>query len=280
MAKDKTSFVLYCDIIHTVEKLSDAQAGLLFKHILKYVNDQNPETGDSLIDIAFEPIKQSLKRNLKRYEKRCAKNAENINKRWHKQDNTNELERIPNDTNVYDRIRTNTKHTDSDSDSDKELRRSINKSTPIMMKGVTDEKRPADDDPDKPVPKKASHAIPAPKPDDPDYEIQKELHLMALKMDTAGSSNGNYFEGAVLKIPIKTWNLWVGSLGLLPGQLAQACAILDMEMAAKTKPIRNPLSYASKVLLQKSHEGSLHTWMRRCKPAKLDVSKYLNKEAK
>jgi hypothetical protein len=42
MAKDKNSFLLYCDIIHTVEKLDDVQAGKLFKHLLKYVNDQNP----------------------------------------------------------------------------------------------------------------------------------------------------------------------------------------------------------------------------------------------
>jgi hypothetical protein len=39
MAKDKKSFVLYCDIIHTIEQLTDEQAGHLFKHVLYYVND-------------------------------------------------------------------------------------------------------------------------------------------------------------------------------------------------------------------------------------------------
>ena len=44
MAKDKKSFVLYCDIIHTIEQLTDEQAGHLFKHVLYYVNDLNPDT--------------------------------------------------------------------------------------------------------------------------------------------------------------------------------------------------------------------------------------------
>ena len=42
MAKDKKSFVLYVDLLHTVEKLTDEEAGRLFKHILEYVNDKDP----------------------------------------------------------------------------------------------------------------------------------------------------------------------------------------------------------------------------------------------
>lgn len=127
MAQDKQSFILYCDLIHMVNKLSDEKAGKLFKHVLAYVNDQYPETDDPLIEIAFEPIKQSLKRDLRKYEKKCERNRENINKRWNKPNtveddpipsNTNVLNRIPNDTTVYDRIRMNTKHTDSDSGTD------------------------------------------------------------------------------------------------------------------------------------------------------------------
>ena len=68
MAENKKSFLLYIDIIHTVKKLTDEQAGILFKHILSYVNDENPELKDLLLEIAFEPIKQSLKRDLKKYE--------------------------------------------------------------------------------------------------------------------------------------------------------------------------------------------------------------------
>jgi hypothetical protein len=69
MAENKKGFLLYCDLIHTVEKLNDEQAGKLFKHVLDYVNDLNPVTEDLLTQVCFEPIKQSLKRDLKKWEK-------------------------------------------------------------------------------------------------------------------------------------------------------------------------------------------------------------------
>jgi hypothetical protein len=82
MAKDKKGFLLYCDIIHTIEKLTDEQAGKLFKHVLRYVNDQEPVAEDMLIEIAFEPIKQTLKRDLQKYEGIRQRNKENADKRW------------------------------------------------------------------------------------------------------------------------------------------------------------------------------------------------------
>lgn len=68
MAQDKKSFLLYCDLIHTVEKMPIEKAGELFIHILRYVNDQNPKTNDLIVDLTFEPIKQSLKRDLQKWE--------------------------------------------------------------------------------------------------------------------------------------------------------------------------------------------------------------------
>lgn len=68
MAINKKSFLLYCDLIHTVQKLPDDKAGLLFKHILGYVNDNEPETDDLLVQVSFEPIKQQLKRDLASWE--------------------------------------------------------------------------------------------------------------------------------------------------------------------------------------------------------------------
>jgi len=68
MAENKNSFVLYCEIIHTVKKLSNEKAGELFKHILSYVNDENPVTDDVIIELVFEPIKQQLKRSLVKWE--------------------------------------------------------------------------------------------------------------------------------------------------------------------------------------------------------------------
>ncbi len=68
MATDKKSFILYCDTIHTVKKMTKVKAGELFLIILKYVNDENPEITDPLLDLVFEPIKQQLKRDLRKYE--------------------------------------------------------------------------------------------------------------------------------------------------------------------------------------------------------------------
>ena len=82
MATDKKSFLLYCDLIHTVEQLTDEQAGDLFKHILRYVNDQEPQTENVITRIAFEPIKQSLKRDLQKYEDIRKRNQDNARKRW------------------------------------------------------------------------------------------------------------------------------------------------------------------------------------------------------
>lgn len=67
MAENKKSVLLYCDIIHTVEELSDEEAGKLFKHYLRYINDLNPVAPDKLTQIVFEPIKQNLKRDLKKW---------------------------------------------------------------------------------------------------------------------------------------------------------------------------------------------------------------------
>lgn len=69
MATDKKGFILYADLIHTVNQLPSATAGDLFKHILSYVNDESPVTKDILVNIAFEPIKQQLKRDLDKWSK-------------------------------------------------------------------------------------------------------------------------------------------------------------------------------------------------------------------
>ena len=107
MAKDKKSFVLYCDIIHTIEQLSDEQAGHLFKHVLQYVNDLNPETDNVITKIAFEPIKQQLKRDLVRYEKIRERNSLSARMRW--------------DANACERILNDAKNADNDNDNDNDI---------------------------------------------------------------------------------------------------------------------------------------------------------------
>lgn len=71
MADNKKSFVLYADLISVVKKLVEADrvnktnyGGELFLIILEYVNDLNPIPVDFIIELAFEPIKLQLKRDL------------------------------------------------------------------------------------------------------------------------------------------------------------------------------------------------------------------------
>ena len=68
MAENKKSFVLYADYIGMVKELTDEEAGMLFKHILSYVNDTNPECDNRLVNIAFAPIKAQLKRDLSNWQ--------------------------------------------------------------------------------------------------------------------------------------------------------------------------------------------------------------------
>lgn len=77
MAKDKSSFILYADQRSYFDKLTDDEAGRLIKHIFSYVNDENPEPVDRIIDLSFEPIKLQLKRDLKKYEKVVDRNRNN-----------------------------------------------------------------------------------------------------------------------------------------------------------------------------------------------------------
>lgn len=89
MAEDKKSFVAYADWKNQFSLLSDEEAGKLIKHIFSYVNDENPEfdENDRLLKICFEPIKQQLKRDLKKFEKtkedRSSNGVIGNLKRWH-----------------------------------------------------------------------------------------------------------------------------------------------------------------------------------------------------
>jgi hypothetical protein len=61
---DKKSFILYLDQQDLFNKLPDDIAGKLIKHIFSYVNCEDPKSDELIIDVAFESIKQSLKRDL------------------------------------------------------------------------------------------------------------------------------------------------------------------------------------------------------------------------
>lgn len=128
MAKDKKGFILYADLIHVVRKLilkdrenNTNYAGELFYAILMYVNDLELVDINFVVELALEPIKQQLKRDLRNFEtvkekrseagklgaqaKKDKQNVANVNKA--KQTSTNEAV-IDND---------NVKENDIDKDS-------------------------------------------------------------------------------------------------------------------------------------------------------------------
>ena len=87
MATDKKSFILYCDQKGVWDKLDNEQAGRLIKHVIAYVNDDNPVAPDFITELAFEPIKAVLKRDLKKWEtqqeqrKKAGKKSAEVRKR-------------------------------------------------------------------------------------------------------------------------------------------------------------------------------------------------------
>lgn len=88
MADNKKSFILYADLLATVNELTDDEAGQLFKIILKYVNDLNPVVDDRIMQLVFTPIKLQLKRDLQKWtgerEERSISGRIGNLKRWNK----------------------------------------------------------------------------------------------------------------------------------------------------------------------------------------------------
>jgi len=112
MAENKKSVLLYCDIIHTVKELSDEEAGVLFKHYLAYINDENPTPKDKLTQIVFEPIKQNLKRDLEKWKDKSIKNKDIAIAGWEKRKNANACESIKEDANDADKVKDKVKDKD------------------------------------------------------------------------------------------------------------------------------------------------------------------------
>lgn len=86
MAENKKGFILYADQKELFSQLPDEIAGKLIKHIMAYVNDENPISDDILINIAFTPIKLQLKRDLVKFEetkdRRSVAGKIGAEKRW------------------------------------------------------------------------------------------------------------------------------------------------------------------------------------------------------
>jgi hypothetical protein len=76
MAAGKKSFVLYSDLLVSIGHLTNEEKGILFNHLLEYVNDKSPVLEDRLLITAWKPIEMQLKRDLKKFEEIKVKRSE------------------------------------------------------------------------------------------------------------------------------------------------------------------------------------------------------------
>lgn len=76
--KEKNNFLLPNRLNAVVAKLSDKQAGVLFKGILEYADKGIvAEFDDGMVAVVFEMAKQEIDYNAEQYAKTCIKNAQN-----------------------------------------------------------------------------------------------------------------------------------------------------------------------------------------------------------
>ena len=109
MTDKAKSIVIHIDILDQIEMLNDAEAGQLFKGLLRYATTGDVlNSDDRLINVVFAGIKTQIDNDLAKYAEKCNKNkAIAIERERRKKENSNVNERARNITNVYDRTPNN-----------------------------------------------------------------------------------------------------------------------------------------------------------------------------
>lgn len=135
---EKNNFILYKDWKPLIDNLTDEQSGKLFKGIYQYVcgnGDELPTNLDNTTSYVFEFIKSMLHKDLVKYRNKCKQNSESAKQRYESmRTHTNASERIQDNANAYERIRTDAKVTDNDNDNDNDIDNDIYKKKNIIKK--------------------------------------------------------------------------------------------------------------------------------------------------
>jgi hypothetical protein len=99
--KMKSAICLPHEFSDVFGSLTDEQAGQLIKAIFYYdITGEQTDLDDGVLQFAWNShIKPKLDRIAENYAAKCAKNRENVAKRWQK-DDTTVYDRIPTNTNV------------------------------------------------------------------------------------------------------------------------------------------------------------------------------------
>jgi len=98
--KEGASIILHLDCLSAVECLTDEQAGVLFKGLLRYANTGDPlSSSDSALQAVFALFRAQIDRDSKKYEEKCRKNRANACKRY-----PNKCDGMPEDAIACDRM--------------------------------------------------------------------------------------------------------------------------------------------------------------------------------
>ena len=131
MGKDQKGFVVYGDIHAVVDELTDEQTGKLFKGMIAYFATGKAPKFDGVLKYVWIPIRQQMDRDKEKYDAKCEKNREKIQKYWDGvKANTNEYNSIQTYTNATN---TNTK-TNTDTKTDTKTKTTTNTNTNAASK--------------------------------------------------------------------------------------------------------------------------------------------------
>ena len=121
MANERPGFLLYFNQKTIIDELTDEEAGILFKALYEYENTKKIPKLNKILKIIFLQFKNILDNDEKKYEEKCLKNKQNVEKRWNKS----------KDTTVYERIRTDTNYTNINKNNNININKNRNKNRNI-----------------------------------------------------------------------------------------------------------------------------------------------------
>jgi|WetSurMetagenome_2_1015567.scaffolds.fasta_scaffold47042_2 hypothetical protein len=122
----KDNVLIYSQQYEAVKELPDADFGKVFRSVFEYAFNGKADNVSPDIKIAFSFMKNQIDRDQKRYEDKCEANRENVKKRW-------DTKR----TTVYNRIRRDTKHTDTENDIKENISKDIQKKDELSISDIS-----------------------------------------------------------------------------------------------------------------------------------------------
>lgn len=89
--KEGASIILHLDCLSALDCLTDEQAGVLFKGLLRYANTgESLSSSDSALQAVFALFRAQIDRDSKKYEEKCRKNRANACKRYSSKNDGNQ----------------------------------------------------------------------------------------------------------------------------------------------------------------------------------------------